>query len=220
MSAGREVCELGFAERLLLLLTTGDGRLRLLPGSATRCAFAAVVLLELEEIGVVALEDCNFVTVRRFDIGNFSSDRNLRDIFRDISMRGSMPLKEWLVRVAARTDGMIVETVGRLRRAGLLVEKEERKSFFVRRRYTAAAGCEGMTLRRSLLDILLSENEPSFHAIRFICLADALGLFRLLLTDEERSAVKDRIAAVRRMDEAGYRLALALEDLAPVMNAE
>ena len=219
MSVVREVCELGFAERLILLLTTVDGRLRLLPGSATRCAFAAVVLLELEEIGLVALDERSIVTVRRFDIGNFSPDRNLRDIFREISMRGSMPLKEWLVRVAARADGMIVETVGRLRRAELLVEKEERKLFFVRRRYSSA-GCEGMELRRSLLDILSSESEPSFHAIRFICLADGLGLFRLLLTDEERSAVRDRIAAVRRMDEVGYRLALALEDLAPVMRKE
>ena len=220
MSAGREVCELGFAERLILLLTTVDGRLRLLRGSATRYAFAAVVLLELEEIGVVALDECNFVTVRRFDIGDFSSDRDLRDVFREISMRGSMPLKEWLVRVAARADGIIDETVGRLERAGLLVEKEERKFFFLLRRYPAASGCEGMELRRSLLDILLSGDEPSFHAIRFICLADALGLFRLLLTDEERSAVKDRISALRRMDEAGHRLALALEDLAPVMNQE
>ena len=220
MSVRREEGELGFAERLLLLLTVGEGRLRPLRGCATEYALAAVSLLELEEMGVLELDDYNIVTPRRFDIGNFSSDKNLRDIHGEVLMRGSMELRDWLTWVAARADGMLLATVGRLERLGLLSREEERKFLVIRKNYLAATGREGIELRRSLMDILLSENEPPCRAIRFICLADALGLFRILLTDEERSPVKDRIVAVRRMDEVGYRLALALEDLAPVMYEE
>ena len=221
MSVKREEGELGFAERLLLLLTAGDGKLRLLRGSATEYALAAVSLLELEEMGVLALDEQDMVTPRRFDIGNFSSDKSLRDIHREISMRGSMELREWLTRVAARAGGVFAErTIGNLERLGLLSRQQERKFLFIRKNYLAATGGEGAELRRSLLDILLSEDEPSYHAIRFICLADAVGLFRMLLTDDERSLVKDKIVAARSMDDVGFRLALALEDLAPVMYEE
>ena len=218
VSVGRKI---GTAERVLLLLTALDGRLRLLRGSATEYVLAAVSLLELEEMGVLALDVYNIVTTRRFDIGNFSSDENLRDIHREISMRGSMELREWLTWVAARAGGTFAErTIGNLERLGLLSRKQERKLFFIRKNHLAATGGEGMALRSSLMDVLLSEDEPSYHAIRFICLADAIGLFRMLLTDDERSLVKDRIVAVRSMDEVGCRVAFALEDLAPVMYEE
>lgn len=67
--------------------------------------------------------------------------------------------------------------------------------------------------RLRIMRILFSDDVPDPRDIAIVALANACGVFRTILTSEERAQVRDRIVLLKNLDLIGRTMSLAIERL-------
>ena len=209
---------LRFAEELLLLLLDND-RGELLPSLSPRSlnvVLAGSVLMDL------ALEDRidtaldRLVLVDPTPLGDELLDPTLAEIARDATERDT---GYWLARTAERGDDIHSTALGRLTARGILEVADSGTRFFLTRRisntrrYQTVDGKPQEDVRLRIMRVLFSDDIPDPHDIVLICLADACGIFRNILSSSELAEAQERIELVRRMDAIGRTVARAVEAL-------
>ena len=81
------------------------------------------------------------------------------------------------------------------------------------RRYPTADGQPVEEARLRIMRVLFSDDVPDPRDIATIALANACGVFRTILSSEERAQVRDRIDLMTRLDLIGRTMTLSIEQL-------
>lgn len=202
---------LRFAEEIiLLLLNDGDGRFARVPKWSLDYALAGGVLMDL------ALEnriDTDIESLILID-DSPTQDSLLDPTLADIAAGKSRTISYWLEHVADRADGIRDEALGRLINAGILEVEDDRFMWVFRsRRYPSTDGTAEREVKLRIMAVLFSDEIPTPHDVVIICLADACGIFKGLLSRRELDNVAPRIEQVRRLDLIGQALSKGIHDI-------
>lgn len=202
---------LRFAEEIiLLLLNDGDGRFARVPKWSLDYALAGGVLMDL------ALEnriDTDLESLILVD-DSPTQDSLLDPTLADIAAGKNRNVSYWLEQVADRADGIRDEALGRLINAGILEIEDDRFMWVFRsRRYPSTDGTAEREVKLRIMAVLFSDEIPTPRDVVIICLADACGIFKGLLSRRELDNVAPRIEQVRRLDLIGQALSKAIQDI-------
>ena len=121
----------------------------------------------------------------------------------------------WLVRTAKRSGEIRDRALTRLVERGIL-EAEAGAHFLSRivsraRRYPARDGRAVDHVRLRIMRALFSDEIPDPRDVVLICLSDASGVLRRLLTPAERTRLAERIELMRNLDLIGRSVLAAIE---------
>ena len=84
---------------------------------------------------------------------------------------------------------------------------------FKSRRYPVVDGQAQREVKLRIMGVLFSDEIPDPRHIVIICLADACGIFKSLLSAQELESVTPRIDQVRRLDLIGQAMTQAIVDI-------
>lgn len=203
---------LRFAEEImLLLLHDGGGRFVRVADRSVGYALAGGVLMDL------ALENRIDTDLRRLLLldstptGDDLLDPALVGI---AAAQGTFDARYWLEQVAKNAKGIRAAALSRLVLRGIL---ERRANGFLwvfgARRYPLIDGEAQREVKLRILDVLLGDDIPGARDIAIICLADACGVFRELLSAAEQEQALPRFEQVRKMDLIGRAVTAAVAEL-------
>ena len=117
-------------------------------------------------------------------------------------------------RTAEGADAIREEALSRLVSVGILEAREERFLWVFRsRRYPTIDGRVEREVKLRIMEVLFSNEIPDPRDVVIICLADACGIFRRLLSRQELNQVSARIEQVRRLDLIGQAMSQAIHDI-------
>ncbi len=120
----------------------------------------------------------------------------------------------WIEHIAECADGIREAALARLVDQGILEERDERFLWVFRtRRYPAVDGQVRREVKLRIMEVLLSDEIPDPRDAMLICLADACGIFRALLSARELTEVTPRIDQVARLDLIGQTMVRAIDDV-------
>ena len=202
---------LRFVEEIVLLLLRDEGgQFVRVPSWSLDHALAGGVLMDLAMENRIDTDLDNLILVDATPVGDSLLDGTLADI----AAGGSHDARYWVERTADRAEGIYQEALSRLVQAGVLEQRDDRFLWVFRsRRYPTVDGRAEREVKLRLMGVLFSDEIPDPRDIMLICLADACGIFRGLLTRQELAQVSDRIEQVRRMDLIGQAMARAIQDI-------
>ena len=208
---------LRFAEEILVLVLDEErGDLAPnLPARSLDLALAGAVLMDL------ALEDRIDTDLERLMLvdptpfGDDILDPALAEIAKDGQSRDTA---YWLGRIAGRGDRIRRTALARLIERGILRSEAHGLLSLVpsvsrSRRYPTVDGQSVEEARLRIMRVLFSDDVPDPRDIAMIALANACGVFRSILTSEERAQVRDRIDLLKNLDLIGRTMSLAIEGL-------
>ena len=208
---------LRFAEELLVLVldeVRGEFAPSLPPGSLN-LALAGAVLMDLALEDRIDTDPERLVLVDSAPLDDDILDPTLADI---ASVGETRDTGYWLERTARRGRRIRRATLARLTERGILRSEAHgvlslTPSVSRSRRYPAADGQPVEEARLRIMRILFSDDVPDPRDIAIIALANACGVFRTLLSSEEREQVGDRIDLLKDLDLIGRKMRLAIEGL-------
>ena len=208
---------LRFAEEILILvLDEGHGEFApSLPSRSLNLALAGAVLMDL------ALEDRIDTDLKRLmlvdstPLGDDILDPTLAEIAGDGQSRDT---GYWLGRIAGRGNQIRRAALAQLIKRGILRSEAQGLLSLVpavsrSRRYPTADGQPVEEAKLRIMRILFSDDVPDPRDIAIIALANACGVFRTILSSEEREQVRDRIDLLRNLDLIGRTMGLAVADI-------
>ena len=140
-----------------------------------------------------------------------------KSVARLASSRGDHDAAYWVERVAKSAEGIKRLVVARLVRRKILAEPGEDGALAFTRRvarsksYPSPDGTVREDVRLRLMRLLFSDELPDPEDIVLICLADASGVFRRILTPRELNEVQERIALLGRMDLIGQAVSRLIQ---------
>ena len=210
---------LRFAEEILLLLLNeeqGDLAPVLSPYSLN-VVLAGAVLMDL------ALEDRIDTDLKRLTLVDPTPledeliDPTLADIAQEPQTRD---IDFWITHTAKRGDEIREKALARLVKRGILEAQAEGIFLFSSkvsrsRRYPTRDGKTVEEVQLRVMRTIFSDDIPDPHDIVIICLADACGVFRSILSKEELAEVQERIDLISQLDLIGRSVVEALRQLAP-----
>ena len=210
---------LKFAEEILLLLLNeeqGDLAPVLSPYSLN-VVLAGAVLMDL------ALEDRIDTDLKQLTLVDPTPleddliDPTLADIAQESQTRD---IDFWITHTAKRGDEIREKALARLVERGILEAEAEGIFLFSRkvsrsRRYPTRDGKTVEEVQLRVMRTIFSDDIPDPHDIVIICLADACGVFRSILSKEELAEVQERIDLISQLDLIGRSVVEALRQLAP-----
>ena len=202
---------LRFAEEIiLLLLNDGDGRFARVPKWSLDYALAGGVLMDLALENRIDTDLESLILIDDTRTGDSLLDPTLEEI----ANGNSHPTTYWLEHVADKADGIRAEALGRLMNAGILEAEEDRFLWVFRsRRYPSVDGTAEREVKLRILGVLFSDEIPTPRDVVIICLADACGIFKGLLSRRELDSVASRIEQVRKLDLIGQALSKGIHDI-------
>ncbi|MCY4086178.1 MAG: GPP34 family phosphoprotein [Actinomycetia bacterium] len=211
---------LRFAEEvILLLLDDEDGRFAPVPGWSLAYALAGGVLMDLALENRIDTDLEELVLVDATPVGDSLLDPTLAEI--EAGEKTEMEAGEkrgarfWVVRTARRADVIREEALSRLVALGVLERRDDRFLWVFRsRRYPTIDGKAEREVKLRIMGVLFSDEIPDPRDVVLICLADACGIFRGLLSKQELSKVSGRIEQVRKLDLIGQAMSQAIHDIA------
>ena len=194
---------LRFAEEIiLLLLNDNDGRFAHVPRWSLDYALAGGVLMDL------ALENLILVDAAPVD------DSLLDPTLADIEAGEKRDARFWVERTANRAHTIHEEALSRLVAQGILERRDDRFLWVFRsRRYPTVGGEVEREVKLRIMGVLFSDEIPHPRDVVVICLADACGIFRGLLSKRELDKASDRIEQVRKLDLIGRTMSQAIRDI-------
>ncbi len=208
---------LRFAEELLVLvLDEGRGDFApSLPSRSLNLALAGAVLMDLALEDRIDTDLDRLMLIDSTPLGDDILDPTLAEIARDGRSRDTA---YWLGRTAGRGDRIRRAALARLIKRGILRSEAQGLLSLVpavsrSRRYPAADGQPVEEARLRVMRILFSDDVPDPRDIAIIALANACGVFRTILSPEERAQVRDRIDLLKNLDLIGRTTSLAIEGL-------
>ena len=203
---------LRFAEEvMLLLLNDEDGKFARVQDWSLSYALAGGVLMDLALERRVDTDLKELVLLDTTPVGDSLLDPTLADI---AHAETSHDARYWVERTAGRSDEIREEALARLVAKGILEQRED--SFlwvFKSRRYPVIDGEVEREVKLRIMGVLFSNEIPDPRDVVVICLADACGIFRQLLSKREAEGVAARIEQVRKLDLIGQAMAQAIREI-------
>ena len=202
---------LRFAEEIiLLLLNDGDGRFARVPKWSLDYALAGGVLMDLALENKIDTDLRNLILIDSTPTGDDMLDATLEEIAAGKERTTTF----WLEHVADRADSIRETALNRLIEQGILEVEDDRFLWVFRsRRYPSADGTAEREVKLRIMGVLFSDEIPSPRDVVIICLADACGIFKGLLSNRELDNVAPRIDQVRRLDLIGQALSKGIQDI-------
>lgn len=201
----------GLVEEITLLLLRDEGGAFVrVPTWSLRYSIAGAVLMELADANRIDTDLEHLFLVDATPTGDELLDPTLAAIVAGERQNARF----WIEHVAERADGIRAAALGGLVAKGILEERDERVLWvFKTRRYPAAEGGVRQAVKLRLMEVLLSDDIPDPRDVMLICLADACGIFRVLLSGKELANLVPRIEQVTRLDLIGRTMVRAIDDV-------
>ena len=201
---------LRFAEELLLLLLSDEGKFAAVPDLALDYALAGGVLMDLALENRIDTDLEKLVLVDATPVGDSLLDETLADI---AATDESAP-RFWVERTVGRGPTIRAHALSRLIDLGILESREARFLWlFPTQRYPVVDRSAKNEVKLRIMGVLFSDEIPDPRDIVIICLADTCGIFRELLSKREVGQASARIAQVRQLDLIGQAVSGALRDI-------
>ena len=202
---------LRFAEEIILLmLNDGDGRFARVPKWSMDYALSGGVLMDLALENRIDTDLQNLILIDDTPTGDGLLDPTLADI----AAGKDRSTNFWLEHTADKADDIREQALQRLIDAGILEVEDDRFLWVFRsRRYPAIDGTAEREVKLRIMGVLFSDEIPTPRDVVIICLADACGIFKGLLTRRELDNVGPRIEQVRRLDLIGQALSKGIQDI-------
>lgn len=203
---------LRFAEEvLLLLLNDEDGRFARVQDWSLSYALAGGVLMDLALEGRIDTDLKQLVLLDSTPTGDGLLDPTLADIEQAEDKRDA---RFWIERTAARSDEVREQALDRLVERGILERQENRFLWvFKSRRYPVIDGHAEREVKLRIMAVLLSDEIPDPRDVVIICLADACGIFKELMSRRELERARERIDQVRKLDLIGQAMSQAIGEI-------
>ncbi len=201
---------LRFAEELLLLLLSDEGKFAAVPDLALDYALAGGVLMDLALENRIDTDLEKLVLVDATPVGDSVLDETLADV---AATEESAP-RFWVERTVGRGPAIRAHALSRLIDGGILESREARFLWLFRtQRYPVVDRSAKNEVKLRIMGVLFSDEIPDPRDVVIICLADTCGIFRELLSKREVDQASARIAQVRQLDLIGQAVSGALRDI-------
>ena len=208
---------LRFAEEILLLLHNeerGDFAPGLAPQSLN-IALAGAVLMDLALEDRIDTDLEHLILVDATPLDDDLLDPTLADIARDTDTRDT---SYWVTQTAKRGEEIRDKALARLINRGILEFEPEGIFILSRlvsrsRRYPTIDGQTVEEVQLRIMRVLFTDEIPDPRDIVIICLADACGVFKNILSQSELSEIQERIELIRKMDLIGQSVTKAIQKL-------
>ena len=202
---------LRFAEEfMLLLLNDEDGRFANVPSWSVNYALAGSVLMDLALENRIDTDLENLILLDATPVGDSLLDPTLAEI----NAGDARDARFWVERTANRAYEVREEALSRLVSGGILERRDDRFLWVFRsRRYPAIQGEAEREVKLRIMGVLFSDDIPDPRDVVIICLADACGIFRGILSRRELDRASARIEQVRKLDLIGQAMTQAIRDI-------
>ena len=210
---------LRFSEEIILLLyneARSDFTHSLAPHSLNT-VLAGAALMDLAQENRIDTDLGNLILVDSTPLGDDLLDPVLADIAQDTE---ACDLGYWVAQTAKQGDEIRDKVLARLVNRGILEAESEGIFSLSRlvsrsRRYPAIDGQRVEEVRLRIMRVLFTDEIPDPRDIVIICLADASGVFKNILSQSELSEVQDRIELIGKMDLIGQSVIRAIRAYEP-----
>ncbi len=197
-------------EVLLLLLNDEDGRFLTVPKWSLDYAMSGGVLMDLALDNRIDTDLEKLALVDATPVGDSLLDPTLEDI----AAMENRDARFWIERTAERANTIREEALSRLITLGILEARDDRFLWVFRsRRYPIIDGKADREVKLRIMGVLFSDEIPDPRDVVIICLADACGIFRRLLSRQELARASARIEQIRRLDLIGQAMSQAIQDI-------
>ena len=201
---------LRFPEEITLLLLNDDGVFARVPYWSLNYALAGGVLMDLALENRIDTDLEKLVLVDATPVGDGLLDETLADI----AAGEERDARFWVERTASRAEAIREEALSRLIAHGILERRDDRFLWvFQSRRYPTIHGEAEREVKLRIMGVLFSDEIPDPRDVVIICLADACGIFKGLLSRRELSKASARIEQVRKLDLIGQAMSRAVQDI-------
>ena len=202
---------LRFVEEItLLLLHDDDGRFARVPSWSLSYALAGGVLMDLAMENRIDTDLDHLILVDATPTGDSLLDPTLAEI----AAGEKQDARYWVEQTAERSDAIQEEVLTRLIALGILERQEDRFLWVFRsRRYPMIDGQAEREVKLRIMGVLFSDDIPDPRDVVIICLADACGIFKELLSKRELEQAAARIEQVRKLDLIGQAMTQAIHDI-------
>ena len=202
---------LRFVEEItLLLLHDDDGRFARVPSWSLSYALAGGVLMDLAMENRIDTDLEHLILVDATPTGDSLLDPTLAEV----AAGEKHDARYWVEQTAERSDAIQEEVLSRLIALGILERQEDRFLWVFRsRRYPMVDGQAEREVKLRIMGVLFSDDIPDPRDVVIICLADACGIFKELLSKRELEQAAPRIEQVRKLDLIGQAMTQAIQDI-------
>ena len=202
---------LRFVEEItLLLLHDDDGRFARVPSWSLSYALAGGVLMDLAMENRIDTDLDHLILVDATPTGDSLLDPTLVEI----AAGEKQDARYWVEQTAERSDAIQEEVLSRLIALGILERQEDRFLWVFRsRRYPMLDGQAEREVKLRIMGVLFSDDIPDPRDVVIICLADACGIFKEILSKRESEQAAARIEQVRKLDLIGQAMTQAIQDI-------
>ena len=202
---------LRFVEEItLLLLHDDDGKFARVPSWSLSYALAGGVLMDLAMENRIDTDLEHLILVDATPTGDSLLDPTLAGI----AAGEKQDARYWVEQTAERSDAIQEEVLSRLIALGILERQEDRFLWVFRsRRYPMLDGQAEREVKLRIMGVLFSDDIPDPRDVVIICLADACGIFKEILSKRELEQAAARIEQVRKLDLIGQAMTQAIQDI-------
>ena len=204
--------KLRFAEEItLLMLHDEDGEFVRVPGWSMQCAFAGAVLMDLALEDRIDTDLKRLVLIDPTPVGDDLLDPTLALIAQATETNDA---RHWIDHLADSAEDIREQALARLVERGILRREEDRFLWvFQSRRYPVVDGEPEREVKLRIMEVLFGNEIPDPRDIVLICLVDACGILRELLSAKELERAAERIEQVRKLDLIGQAVSKAVWDI-------
>ncbi len=204
--------KLRFAEEItLLMLNDEDGEFVRVPGWSLQCAFAGAVLMDLALENRLDTDLKRLVLIDPTPLGDDILDPVLARIAQATETHDA---RHWVEHIADHVEEIREGALAGLVERGILRREEDRFLWvFKSRRYPIVDGEAEREVKLRIMEVLFGNEIPDPRDIVLICLADACGILRELLSARELERASERIEQVRKLDLIGQAVSKAVWDI-------
>ena len=198
-------------EIILLLLDDEGGNFVRVPEWSMQCALAGAVLMDLALENRIDTDPNQLILVDSTPVGDDLLDPTLARIAEATEAHDT---RFWIQDTAQRAYQIRERVLERLVDHGILHVRDD--SFlwvFQSRRYPAVDGKADREVKLRIMEVLFSDEIPDPRDIVIVCLAEACGIFRELLSRRELEHATARIEQVRKLDLIGQAVSQAVWDI-------
>lgn len=211
---------LRFAEEiLLLLLNEGSGATEeiAVPEPVLHHTLAGAVLMELALEDRIDTDLDHLIVTDPTPLGDSLIDPTLARIVETPEDRNA---EYWVRTVAQYADQVRSDAVARMLSRGILTSADDGSISLARsvartRQYPSGDGSPEQEVRLRIMRVLFGDDIPGPRDVVIICLAEACGLFRKILSRDELKEAQDRIELVLKMDLIGRSLIQSVRQFKP-----
>ena len=204
--------KLRFAEEItLLMLNDEDGEFVRVPGWSLQCAYAGAVLMDLALENRIDTDLSRLVLIDPTPVGDDLLDPILARI---AETSESHDARFWVEQLADSAEEIRERALARLVARGVLRREEDRFLWvFQSRRYPIVDGEADREVKLRIMEVLFGNDIPDPRDVVIICLADACGILKELLSGRELERASERVEQVRKLDLIGQAVSQAVWDI-------